>query len=592
VRLGRNIARRLEWAPFLEGIPVMRMKAIETAFRLRRAGPRRMRPTLRSLWLALLLALGLALPAAARDQLVIGMTQYPSTLHPSIDAMLAKSYLQGLTRRPFTVYDADWKLVCLLCTELPTFENGKAVRETLPDGREGVAVTYSIQPKATWGDGTPVTTEDVLFTYEAGRNAATGISNAELYRRILKIDVIDEKRFTMHLDRIEFTYNGLGDFNILPAHLEREALEDPANYRTRTRYDSDPTNPGLYFGPYRITGITPGAEIRLEANPTWWGKPPPVKRIILKVIENTAALEANLLSGSIDYIAGELGLSIDQALAFEKRHGADYDFLYKAGLFYEHIALNLDHPILQSRAVRQALLAAIDRDAINAQLFGGKQAIADTSVSPLDAGYEKATHRYGYDPAAAAALLDGAGWTLGGDGIRRNAAGDKLSLELVTTAGDRNRELVQQVLQAQWREIGVETRLRSEPARILFGETLPQRKFEMGLFAFLSSPENVPRTTLHSTMIPTAENGGDGQNYTGFSSAEMDELLDRLEVELDPARRLELWRRLQEIYASELPVLPLWFRAQPFIMPKWLTGIVPTGNQFPTTLWVEDWKVE
>lgn len=535
---------------------------------------------------------GGGIAAEARDKLVIGMTQYPSTLNPNLDSMLAKSYLMGLTQRPFTVYDADWKLVCLLCTELPTFENGGAVRERLAHGKQGVAVTYSIQPDATWGDGTPVTTRDVLFTYEVGRDPTTGIANAELYRRILKIDVEDAKTFTLHLDRIEFTYNGIGDFHLLPEHLERAAFADPSQYRIRTRFDADPTDPGLYFGPYRIVKLTPGAEIELEANPTWWGKPPPVQRIVLKVIENTAALEANLLSGSIDYIAGELGLSIDQALAFEARHGADYDMLYKPGLFFEHVDLNLEDPILADKRMRQALLLALDREAINAELFRGKQAIADTSVSPLDqAAYAPDAGHYGYDPAAAAKLLEDAGWIRHGDGIRRNAAGETLSLELVTTAGDRNRELVQQVLQANWRAVGVEVRLKTEPARVLFGETITKRKFQMALFAWLSSPENVPRTTLHSSMIPSEANAWDGQNYTGFRNAEMDALIDRLEIELDSAERAKLWRRLQEIDAEELPALPLYFRAQAFIFPKWLAGVVPTGNQFPTTLWVEDWQV-
>src|SRR5262245_37060927 len=96
----------------------------------------------RTLLLAVALLLAAAVPAEARDKLVIGMTQYPSTINPNIDSMLAKSYLLGLTERPFTVYDAEWKLVCLLCTELPTFENGGAVKEQTPEGKEGVAVTY------------------------------------------------------------------------------------------------------------------------------------------------------------------------------------------------------------------------------------------------------------------------------------------------------------------------------------------------------------------------------------------------------------------------------------------------------------------
>ena len=152
---------------------------------------------------------------------MIGITQFPSTLHPNIDSMAAKSYVLGMTQRPFTAYDHDWELICMLCTELPTFENGKAVREPLrkgqraqADGRDGIALTYTIQPEATWGDGTPVTTEDVLFTYEVGKHPQSGITNAELYRRILGIDVIDDKTFVMHVDRVTFDYNAINDFRV------------------------------------------------------------------------------------------------------------------------------------------------------------------------------------------------------------------------------------------------------------------------------------------------------------------------------------------------------------------------------------------
>ena len=71
-------------------------------------------------------------PPRQRDSLTIGITQFPSTLNPNIDAMAAKNYVLGMAMRPFTVYDADWKLVCLLCTELPSIENGRAVPVDLP----------------------------------------------------------------------------------------------------------------------------------------------------------------------------------------------------------------------------------------------------------------------------------------------------------------------------------------------------------------------------------------------------------------------------------------------------------------------------
>src|SRR5690348_3495406 len=99
-------------------------------------------------------------PAAVRDTLTIGIIQYPATLNPNIDPMAAKSYVLGMTTRPFTVYDADWKLVCLLCTELPTIENGRAVPVDLGGGKRGIDLTYTIGPEAAWGDGVAVTTDD------------------------------------------------------------------------------------------------------------------------------------------------------------------------------------------------------------------------------------------------------------------------------------------------------------------------------------------------------------------------------------------------------------------------------------------------
>ncbi len=529
----------------------------------------------------------------SKDELVIGMTQYPTTLHPSIESMLAKTYVLDMTRRPFTAYDKDWKLICMLCTELPSIENGKAVPEDLPGGKKGIAVTYTIQPEAKWGDGTPVTTKDVLFTYEVGRHPQSGVANGELYRRISKVDVKDDKTFTLHIDKLTFEYAAINDFFVLPEHLERARFADPAAYRGRNGYDTDTTNPGLYFGPYKITEKAVGSHVVLERNPTWWGKPPQFRRIVIRIIENTAALEANLLSGSIDYIAGEgLGLTLDQALTFEKRHGGKYDVLYKESLVYEHVELNLDNPILKDKRVRQALLFGLDREVMNKQLFGGRQPVASTSVHPLDQGYDPNVPSYQHDLKKAASLLDEAGWTVKGKGTRMNAKGEPLVLELMTTAGNKSREQVQQVLQSQWRQLGIDVRIRNEPARVFFGETVTKRKFPaMAMFAWFSAPENVPRSTLHSEEIPTPQNNFAGQNYTGYRNPKVDKLLDAIEIELDRGKRMTLWSKLQVIYAEDLPSLPLYFRADPFIFPKWLKGIEPTGHQDISTLWVENWHV-
>lgn len=532
--------------------------------------------------------------AKSRDTLTIGMTQYPVTLNPNIESMLAKTYVLAMAKRPMTHVDTSWNRVCALCETLPTLENGLAKPEPLPSGRTGVAVTYTLRRDARWGDGTPVTTRDVAFTIEVGKHPASGVADGELYRRILGVDIKDERTFTLHLDRLTYNYNALDSFSLLPEHIERKNFADPKEYRTRTAYDTDSTNPGLYSGPYLITAKQPGSRIVLEPNPGWSGKKPQFRKIVVQVIENTAALEANLLSGSIDYIAGELGLSLDQGLAFAKRHGGRFDITFKPGLVYEHIDLNLENPTLKDPRVRRALILALDRQAITDRLFEGRQPVADSFVNPLDWIHAKDTPKYGRDLARAGALLDEAGWRArAADGIRTNVRGERLSIELMTTAGNRTRELVQQVLQSQWREAGIEIRIRNEPARVFFGDTVTKRRFTgMAMFAWLSAPESVPRLMLHSEHITRADNNWSGQNYTSYANPEVDRLLDAIETELDREKRRVLWARLQKIYAEDLPVIPLFFRADPFIVPKWLTGIVPTGHQDPTTYWIEDWGVK
>lgn len=547
----------------------------------------------RALFVALVLFPILPAFAEHKQTLVVGIRQFPPNLHPSIETTTAKSYVLGMTGRPITAHDKDWKLVCLLCRKLPSIANGLARLETLPDGRTGVAVTYSLHDGLTWGDGTPVTVKDVQFTWEVGRHPESGISKSSFFKGIWKIESLGEKSFTLHFDKVTFDYNDIGEFLLLPEHVERPVFENsPAQYRYRNSFDNHSTNPGLYFGPYRITKVVPGSIIVLERNSTWRGTPPTFERIVVRSIEDTAALEANLLSNDIDMIAGELGITIEQALSMEKRTGGRFNITYRPGLLYEHVDLNLDNQILKDRRVRQALMHALDRELIIEQIFGGRQTVAHSNVSPLDRVFARAVTAYDHDPDKAAALLDSAGWTIVRDGIRHNSQGEPLRLELVSTSGHRTRERIEQIIQQQWRQVGIDLRIRNETPRVLFGDTLPKRKFSgLVLYAFSTAPESVPRVTLHSEQVPSVENAWTGFNFTGFRNSQMDRLIDEIEAELDSSKRMVSWRDLQHLYAVELPALPLFFYSLPHVLPPWLEGVEPTGHEYPSTLWIENWAV-
>ncbi|HLZ66312.1 MAG TPA: peptide ABC transporter substrate-binding protein [Aliidongia sp.] len=530
-----------------------------------------------------------------RSELVIGMRQAPPSLNPIQGSSGARNYLGGLALRPLSGADKNGRPSCYLCETLPTLENGGARIVDLADGRQGMEVTFTLKPGLSWADGEPVTSRDMVFSWRLARDPEIGAANAETLRHIADVTIVDQRTFTLHLDQIDYGYNRQVTFWVLPAHIEAPILAGLAHrgdYFGRSAYTTDPTNPGLWIGPYRLIGYEPGRSARYERTPAWPGPPAHIPRITVRMIENTAVLEADFLTGTVDYIAGELGLTVDQGLELKARRAYSFDFAMQSSLTYEHVDMNLGNPLLADRRIRRALLLAIDRQTITRRLFDGLLPVADGFVAPGDRGYDPDISKYPYDPAAAGKLLAEAGFLPGPDGVRVDGKERRLAFTLATTTGHRVRELVEQELQAKWRAVGVEITLANDSATALLGDRLPHGAYDLALYAWTNPPEYPPTYMLVSASIPSTANDFSGGNYPRFVDADTDRLNDALVRELDPAKRMPIWARLQEIYARELPALPLFFESTVFVIPTWLKGVDPAGHVGDTTLWVEEWRAD
>jgi peptide/nickel transport system substrate-binding protein len=533
-----------------------------------------------------------AASASAKDDLVIGVAQFPSSLHPDIDAEVVKFYVDEFAVRPITTYDPSWKNTCLLCTELPTIQNGLAKIETLPNGQKGMAVTLKLNPNLKWGDGEPVTAKDVAFTVKVAQDPNSGFSNVHPWTRVRSVQIVDDHTVILHLNSVDTSYNEWDE--ILPEHIEGPIYANakkPGDYINNTAYNRAPTTAGLWDGPYMITSYTEGSQIILSPNPYWSGTKPGFKHIVIRYIGDTAALQANLLSGDIDMVAGEgIGLTIDQAIALQQQHPNQFSYNFKPSLTYEHIDIQKNNPLFQDVRVRQAMLLALDRKTLVQKLFNGLQPVANSWVNPLDPNYSSAVPTYAYDPKKAKALMAEAGWKPGPDGICRDAKGDRFSFVIGTTAGNRLRELTEQVLQSQWKASCMEAVIKNEPARTFFGETVKERKYPgLSMYAWSSDVNESPERTLGSDQIPTEANGWGGANYIAFDNKQMDADIKAASSELDPAKAKVIWADMQKIYATQLPVLPLFFRADAHVFPKWLKGYTPTGQADMSPLWAENW---
>lgn len=524
--------------------------------------------------------------AGAPGTLTVGMSQFPPDLHPDIAHSSAKVYVDDAMLRPVVSYDMAGNVVCVLCTEVPSLANGLARVVALPGGKQGMTVTYHLRNDIYWADGVRVTAKDVVFAHKVSQTFGPTPD-------VTDVRAVGEDTVVVSLDTTRYDFARLIS-TPLPEHIEGRvfaAAKSPLDYAHRTLYATHPTDPGLWDGPYRLAQYVEGQTFVLRPNPYWKGTKPGYRELAMRLIPDTAALEANALSGDVDMISSALGLTIDQVIGMQKKHPDRFDYVYVPTLSYEHLALNLGNPLLADRRVRQALLMAIDRKTIVSRLFNGIQPVAESFLSPSQFGWHKDTKVWPYDPAAARRLLAEAGFRKGADGILVSPRGERFEVTLVSTAGNNERALIEQVLRTEFRAIGVAVDLSNEPARTLFGRTLRERHFTgMVLYSTVFTPDEVPWLNFDSVSIPTKANNWFGKNYTGYDSPAMDQAIAATRGELDPAKRYADWKAILDLYAEDLPELPLFFDTEPFIVPKTMTGVVPLRMRDFATMQIEDWR--
>ncbi len=199
--------------------------------------------------------------AQAKDDLVIGVAQFPSSLHPAIDPEVVKGYILGFALRPITAFDEDWKNGCMLCTELPSLQNSLAKLEEQPNGAKGMAVTLKLRPGLEWGDGAPVTTKDLAFTWQIGKDPDSGFATATRGTTppTSKSSTTTPRSCISTRSRVGYDRGPIS----CPSTSRRPSTRRPTApgaYVKQTTYNRAPTTPGLCNGPYRITEYNPAAD--------------------------------------------------------------------------------------------------------------------------------------------------------------------------------------------------------------------------------------------------------------------------------------------------------------------------------------------
>ena len=526
--------------------------------------------------------------AAPKDEVVIGIAQEPDLLFPGLGGNLAVThevwqalFAEGVRR------DEHWKLIPMQAKEVPTLENG--LWKLLPNGK--MQLTWHLKP-LKWQDGVPVSAEDYVFTHRAIMNDKVPVVSRNFEKRVENVYAPDPGTLVVtYKEHYAYANTGIIQTPPWPRHLLEKAYHDNPGGLDKLPYGNDP-KATIGDGPYRVVSWQKGSSIVAEADPNYTLEKPKVKRIVWRVITDTNTLVANMLSGSVDALS-PISITFDQGVQLDqqqKQRRLAEQVQFTQGLTWEHIDVNLANPKLKDKRIRQALLYAVDRQALVQALFQGKQPVAGSYLPPKHYGYDSSISTNTYNPDRSKQLFTEAGWTAGPDGILRNAQGERFSVTIGTTAGNRVREDVEQIIQSQWRKVGVDLKVSNQPARVFFGDTTRHREFDLAMYAWVQSPTSDCESLYTTDNIPSVQNAYNGQNFAGFSSPEMDKVCHAIPTELDQAKRVAMLKRSEQILADELPVLPLYYRVDITSTKNGLKNWLPTGLNDSQITWnAEQW---
>ena len=394
----------------------------------------------------------------------------------------------------------------------------------------------TLKPGFRFSDGTPVTAEDVAFTYMSVMDPAMKSQALRAFtERFAKVEAMSELTARFHLVAPIATFESDLEFGIVSSRAVRGS---------GGRF---PPGRVIGAGPYMIESFKPD-EVRLVRNPRWPFEVPPIPRIRARAVPDANARALMMVGGSADFTQNSIRIDlVDDLSRRERLHLAS-----GASALYTYLMMNNRDPILKDVRVRRAIAYAIDRERVLRSKLGGR-AVMSTGILPPDHwAYNGEVTRYRHDPDRARALLDEAGYP------DPDGPGPRPRMRLVyKTSSDQFRRALARVWASQLGEVGIEVEVQSFEQQTFFTDI---KKGRYQLASMQTSPITEPDflfTFFHSSRIPS-DKDPNSHNRWRYVNRRVDELTELGRRTLDKAQRKKTYAEVQAILASEVPVIPLW----------------------------------
>ncbi len=477
----------------------------------------------------------------------VAVTEEPKNLNPLLAGTTIEIFIDRLMFEPLLSADPRGNPVPMLAESVPTQDNGGV-------SRDGLTIVYHLRRDARWSDGTAVSTRDVLWSWQAIENTRNNVVSRHGYDDIRAIDTPNSHTAIVHLKRpfspFVNTFFAESDqaYDILPAHvLARypDINQIPFNER-----------PSIGDGPFRFVSWQRGDRILLDANPSFFGGSPRLRRVEIHFVPNEETAVNLLRTHTIDFIhepsigtyPALLGLP-DTRIVWVNVNG------------FEGMEMNLSHPPLGDVRVRRAIAAGLDKGAFTREVTHGQSTTATEDLPNWIWAFDPTVRSVPFDPGAARSLLASAGWVAGSDGIARKN-GQPLELTLATdsvTAAHRAESLL---VQAALRRIGISMAVKYYPLDILYspagmGGIQHGGKFDLLIYGWYAGidPDNSSELTCEN--FPPH-----GYNDPRYCSRDMDALQAITLTHYDRRTRKGAYSKIEHLLSVDNPILFFWWQRQ------------------------------
>jgi peptide/nickel transport system substrate-binding protein len=427
---------------------------------------------------------------------------------------------------------------------------------------DGLEIYFKLRDDIRFSDGHPVTTDDVIFTFETIIDPnIDAASYANYFRDVDRYEKINDKEIKFYMKRVYFlSLSFLGGIPIYPKHIYE--------YKNAREFNERRSNP-VGSGPYIFEKWDVGRQVVLRRNENYWGPKPKIKKVVFPFITNdTAALQA-LMAGQIDYVRpmpDQFAEKCNDGDFKKKFYCLSYWDALNTGYFW--IGWNAARPFFADRKVRLAMTHLVDRVAIKEHILRNPEAEIPTGNFYIYGPQNDPNIKpWPYDPERAKQLLDEAGWIdRDGDGIR-DKDGVPFRFKYMIVSDQALHEQIAKLVKDSAAQAGIEVILDPYEWSV-FTQRVQDRNFDAVSMAWGGNVEEDPYQIWHSSQRKN------GSNYVEFNNPKADALIEHARQTLDADKRNALYHQFHRIIHEEQPYTFIYTRPEQRFLNKRFQNVI------------------